>query len=63
MRKCIGDNAISGKLEIQVEDEDGKREGIQHSLEAEIKWFVEDTTGGPLELGLTRRSLLATLPA
>ena len=26
-------------LEIQVEDEDKKRKGIQHSLEVEIKWF------------------------
>ncbi|MCP4359603.1 MAG: amphi-Trp domain-containing protein [Chloroflexi bacterium] len=38
-------------LEIQVEDEDKKRKGIQHSLEVEIKWFEDDTAGGPLELG------------
>jgi amphi-Trp domain-containing protein len=38
-------------LEIQVEDEDKKRKGIQHSLEVEIKWFDDDATGGPLELG------------
>lgn len=38
-------------LEIQVEDEDKKRKGIQHSLEIEIKWFDEDQAGGPLELG------------
>ena len=38
-------------LEIQVEDEDKKRKGIQHSLEIEIKWFDSDTAGGPLELG------------
>ncbi len=38
-------------LEIQVEDEDKKRKGIQHSLEVEIKWFDGDDTGGPLELG------------
>ena len=38
-------------LEIQVEDEDKKRKGIQHSLEIEIKWFDGDDTGGPLELG------------
>ena len=38
-------------LEIQVEDEDKKRKGIQHSLEVEIKWFDDDTGGGPLELG------------
>ncbi|MGD2157415.1 MAG: amphi-Trp domain-containing protein [Anaerolineales bacterium] len=38
-------------LEIQVEDEDKKSKGIQHSLEVEIKWFDEDAPGGPLELG------------
>ena len=38
-------------LEIQVEDEDKKRKGIQHSLEVEIKWFDKDYSGGPLELG------------
>ncbi len=38
-------------LEIQVEDEDKKRKGIQHSLEVEIKWFEGDDGGGPLELG------------
>jgi amphi-Trp domain-containing protein len=38
-------------LEIQVEDEDKKRKGIQHSLEIEIKWFDDDSVGGPLELG------------
>jgi len=38
-------------LEIQVEDEDKKRKGIQHSLELEIKWFDDDSSGGPLELG------------
>ena len=38
-------------LEIQVEDEDKKRKGIQHSLELEIKWFDDDSEGGPLELG------------
>jgi amphi-Trp domain-containing protein len=37
-------------LEIQIEDEDKKRKGIQHSLEVEIKWFDDDATGGPLEL-------------
>lgn len=37
-------------LEIQVEDEDKKRKGIQHSLEVEIKWFDGDDAGGPLEL-------------
>jgi len=38
-------------LEIQVEDEDKKRKGIQHSLEVEIKWFDGDKAGGSLELG------------
>lgn len=38
-------------LEVQVEDEDKKRRGIQHSLELELKWFDDDGTGGPLELG------------
>ena len=33
-------------LEIQVEDEDKKRKGIQHSLELEIKWFDEDAPSG-----------------
>ncbi len=38
-------------LEIQVEDEDKKRKGLEHSLEVEIKWFDSDAPGGPLELG------------
>ena len=38
-------------LEIQVEDEDKKQKGIQHSLELEIKWFDDDSKSGPLELG------------
>lgn len=38
-------------LEIQVEDEDKNTKGVQHSLEVEIKWFDDDTQGGPLELG------------
>lgn len=37
-------------LEIQVEDED-KKEGVQHSLEIEIKWYDTPLQGGPLELG------------
>jgi amphi-Trp domain-containing protein len=36
-------------LEVQVEDEDKKSKGIQHSLEVEIKWF-DDDQGGPLEI-------------
>lgn len=38
-------------LEIQVEEEDKKSKGTQHSLEIEIKWFEGDDSGGPLELG------------
>jgi amphi-Trp domain-containing protein len=38
-------------LEVQVEDENEGRKGIQHSLEVEIKWFDDDVGGGPLELG------------
>ena len=39
-------------LEIQVEDEDKKSKGIQHSLEIEIKWYDgDDGPGGKLELG------------
>ncbi len=37
-------------LEVQVEDEDKKTKGLQHSLEIEIKWF-DDGPGGALELG------------
>jgi amphi-Trp domain-containing protein len=37
-------------LEVQVEDEDKRSRGIQHSLEVEIKWF-DDDEGGALELG------------
>ncbi len=38
-------------LEVQVEDEDKKSKGTQHSLEVEIKWFDDDGSGGPLQLG------------
>ena len=38
-------------LEVQVEDEDKKAKGIQHSIELEIKWFDNDIQSGPLELG------------
>ena len=38
-------------LEIQVEDEDKKTNGIQPILELEIKWFDNDSSGGPLQLG------------
>ncbi|WP_420632062.1 amphi-Trp domain-containing protein [Candidatus Leptofilum sp.] len=37
-------------LEVQVEDEDKRTKGIQHSLEVEIKWFDNDGQGGPLKL-------------
>jgi len=37
-------------LEIQVEDEDKKTKGVQHSLEVEIKWF--DNNDGPTDLKL-----------
>jgi amphi-Trp domain-containing protein len=38
-------------LEIQVEDEDKRTKGIQHSLEIEIKWFDGDEGEEPLKLG------------
>ncbi len=38
-------------VEVQVEDEDKKSKGIQHSLEIEIKWFDNDKQSGQLELG------------
>ena len=38
-------------FEVQVEDEDKKSKGIQHSLEIAIKWFDHDGQSGPLELG------------
>jgi amphi-Trp domain-containing protein len=37
-------------LEIQVEDEEKKSKGIQHSLEIELKWYDNDDSGGTLEL-------------
>ena len=36
-------------LEVQVEDEEKGRKGIQHSLEVEIKWY-DTEQGGSLEL-------------
>ena len=36
-------------LELQVEDEDKGKKGIQHSLEVEIKWF-DNEQDGSLEL-------------
>jgi amphi-Trp domain-containing protein len=38
-------------LEIQVEEEDKKGKGMQHSLEVEIKWFEGGMEAGPMELG------------
>lgn len=37
-------------LEVQVEHEEKRTKGTQHSLEVEIKWFDNDEQGGPLEL-------------
>lgn len=37
-------------LEVQVEEEQKGRKGIQHSLELEIKWYEGMASGG-LELG------------
>lgn len=37
-------------LEVQVEDEDKKAKGVQHSLEVELKWF-DTEHGGHVELG------------
>ena len=37
-------------FEIQVEDEDKKSKGIQHSLEITIKWFDDNEFSGPLKL-------------
>ena len=36
-------------LEVQVEDEDKGTKGVQHSLEIEIKWYVNGQNGS-LEL-------------
>jgi amphi-Trp domain-containing protein len=38
-------------LEVQVEDENKKSKGVQHSLEIEIKWFDEDMRPNSLRLG------------
>ena len=47
----VPDDPQAYSLEIQVEDEDKKAKGVQHSLELEIKWFDDDAPSGPLELG------------
>ena len=38
-------------LEVEAEDEQKKRKGLEHTLEIEIKWFDDDSIGAPLELG------------
>ena len=38
-------------LEVQVEDEQKKAKGVQHTLELEIKWFDNDAHSSQLELG------------
>ena len=38
-------------LEVEVENEDKRSKGLQHSLEIEIKWFDDDGSSGSLELG------------
>lgn len=38
-------------LELQVEQEDKRGKGLQHSLEVTLKWYEGDEGGGPLELG------------
>jgi amphi-Trp domain-containing protein len=39
-------------LEIQVEEEDKKSKGLEHSLEVEIAWYEGgQESSGPLELG------------
>lgn len=38
-------------LEVEVEDEEKKSKGVEHSLEIEIKWYDNDGQSGPLELG------------
>lgn len=37
-------------LEIQVEDEQTKKKGVQHSFEVEIKWFDNDDVPTDLKL-------------
>jgi amphi-Trp domain-containing protein len=37
-------------LEVEVEDEQKRKKGVQHKLEIELKWYDNDDAGGPLEL-------------
>lgn len=37
-------------LEVQVEDEEKRSKGVQHSLEIELKWFDNDNQTGSMEL-------------
>jgi amphi-Trp domain-containing protein len=37
-------------LDIEVEDEDKKNKGIQHSIEIEIKWFDNEEFSAPLKM-------------
>jgi amphi-Trp domain-containing protein len=43
----LPDNII---LEVEVEDEQKRKKGVQHKLEVELKWYDNDDAGGPLEL-------------
>ncbi len=38
------------QLEVEVEDEQKSKKGLQHKLEIELKWYDNDSAGGPLEL-------------
>jgi amphi-Trp domain-containing protein len=38
------------QLEVEVEDEQKRKKGVQHKLEIELKWYDNDEDGGPLEL-------------
>lgn len=37
-------------LEVEVEDEQKRKRGVQHKLEIELKWYDNDDQSGPLEL-------------
>ncbi len=37
-------------LEVEVEEEQKRKKGLQHKLEIELKWYDNDDAGGPLEL-------------
>ncbi len=44
----LPDNVI---LEVEVEDEQKRKKGVQHKLEIELKWYDNDDDGGPMEIG------------